>query len=151
MKRMVFFAVTLAGCAPGAGSAETTSGPAASASASLPEAPQPAQASGRRAARVALATLPADAVRVPLLVIPADAPVEVDGVPVRRRNGAVELVGKVGEVRRVRAFRGSTPGEEKYVTIEAKGTSPALIDANEVKAAAPVKAKARPVRFNLNE
>ena len=69
-------------------------------------------------------------VRVPLIVLPGDAHVEVDGVPVRRRNGAVELVGKVGSERRVRVSLETGRTEEKIVKIEATGTSPASIDAN---------------------
>ena len=38
--------------------------------------------------------LGADERRVKLLVLPADAAVEVDGVPARRRDGVIELSGK---------------------------------------------------------
>lgn len=69
-----------------------------------------------------------DEVRVPLFVLPGDAQVEVDNVLVRRRHGTIELVGKVGDERRVRVYWGTTT-EEKVVKIEATGTSPALIDA----------------------
>lgn len=72
-----------------------------------------------------------DHVRVSLVVLPGDAPVEVDGVLVRRRHGVVELVGKVGEERRVRVYRGSVRSEEKIVKIEATGAMPALIDVTE--------------------
>jgi len=68
-------------------------------------------------------------VRVPLFVLPGDAPVEVDNVLVRRRNGTVELVGKIGDEFRVRVYSGPRT-EEKIVKIEATGTSPASIEVN---------------------
>jgi hypothetical protein len=71
-----------------------------------------------------------DEVRVALVVLPGNAQVEVDNVSVRRRHGAVELVGKVGDERRVRVFLGTTRTEERIVKIEATGASPALIDAS---------------------
>ncbi len=91
-----------------------------------------------------------DEVRVALLVLPGDATVEVDKVPVRRRNGMVELVGKVGDERKVRVFLGATPSEEKVVKIEAAGTSPQLIDANELNVGKSGPAKT-PVVFDVNE
>ena len=75
-----------------------------------------------------------DEVRVPLFVLPGDALVEVDDVVVRRRNGTVELVGKVGTERRVRVYSGATRTEEKIVKIEATGTSPESIDVRGVSA-----------------
>jgi hypothetical protein len=71
-------------------------------------------------------------VRVPLFVLPGDAAVEVNDVLVRRRNGTVELVGKIGDERRVRVFIGSMRTEEKVVKIEELGTSPPMIDARVV-------------------
>jgi len=72
-----------------------------------------------------------DEVRVALFVLPGDASVEVDNKPVRRRDGVIELVGKVGDKRRVRVFKGSKTTEEKVVTIQDTGTSPALVNLNE--------------------
>lgn len=69
-----------------------------------------------------------DEVRVPLFVLPGDAVVEVDDVVVRRRQGTIELVGKVGAERRVRVFLGTTRVVEQKVKIEAMGTLPATID-----------------------
>jgi hypothetical protein len=94
--------------------------------------------------------LGADEVRVALLVIPGDVVVEVDKVPVRRRNGLIELMGKVGDEHRVRVLLGATPSEEKVVKIEATGTSPALIDANEFSVGKSGPAKT-PVVFDVNE
>lgn len=101
-------------------------------------------------ARSELRMLGSDEVRVAFFVVPGDAPVEVDGLPVRRRNGVIELVGKVGDVRRVRAFKGAKATEEKSVTIKAKGAEPSLLDANEEKAG-PLVAKAKPARFDVDE
>ncbi len=72
----------------------------------------------------------ADEVRVTLVVLPADALVEVDGQPVRRRHGLIELVGKVGEKRQVRVFSGAMATEEKVVKIQSDGPLPAKIDAD---------------------
>lgn len=94
--------------------------------------------------------LAADEVRVALLVLPGDAIVEVDKVPVRRRNGMVELAGRVGDEHRVEVFLGATSRVERTVKIEAAGTSPQLINANEDNTANVGPAKA-PVVFDVNE
>ncbi|WP_437994987.1 hypothetical protein WMF26_26670 [Sorangium sp. So ce185] len=65
--------------------------------------------------------------RVKLLVLPADAVVEVDGVPVRRRDGVIELSGKVGQTHRVRVSRGARHGETT-VTLTDAGASPPSLD-----------------------
>jgi hypothetical protein len=65
--------------------------------------------------------------RVKVIVLPGDAAVEVDGVAARRRDGVIELLGKVGEVRRLRVARGAESTEET-VTIQESGASPPLID-----------------------
>lgn len=70
-------------------------------------------------------------VRVALLVLPVDAPVEVDKVRARRRNGMVELVGSVGDERRVEVFLDEATKVARTVKIEAAGVSPPLIDAGE--------------------
>jgi len=87
--------------------------------------------------------------RVILLVLPGDASVEVDGRPAFRRNGFVELVGKVGETRRLRVFKGARSTEEKNITIGDGVATPLLIDLNEIvqRIAAPTKKKAKPLVF----
>jgi hypothetical protein len=70
-------------------------------------------------------------VRMALLVLPGDALVEVDKVPVRRRNGLIELLGKVGEERRVEVFWGANAKVEHVLKIEAPGGALQLIDAEE--------------------
>jgi hypothetical protein len=76
--------------------------------------------------------------RVKVIVLPGDAAVEVDGVAARRRDGVIELLGKVGEVRRLRVARGAESAEES-VTIEESGASPPLVD---LRARAPSSAGA---------
>jgi hypothetical protein len=88
---------------------------------------------------------------VALFVVPGDASVEVDGQLVARRNGVVDLVGKVGDVRRVRVFKDAKSTEEKVVTIQNTEASPPLLDLNEPApraAGGPLKS---PVRFNYDE
>jgi len=68
-------------------------------------------------------------VRVALFVLPGDARVDVDGVQVRRRQGTIELVGKIGEEHRVRVVSDTMQTDEQLVKITATGTVPALIDA----------------------
>jgi hypothetical protein len=67
--------------------------------------------------------------RVMVMVLPGDASVEVDGIAIRRRDGVIDLLGKVGEVRRLRVLKGAQ-SIEKDVTIQEAGASPALIDLN---------------------
>jgi hypothetical protein len=82
--------------------------------------------------------LDADERRVKLLVLPADAAVEVDGVPVRRRDGAIELSGKVGQTHRVRLSRDAQHAETT-VTLKDSGASPPSLDlAALVRAARPL-------------
>ncbi|MDC0676550.1 hypothetical protein [Sorangium atrum] len=79
------------------------------------------------AARPAAHRLGAGERRVKLLVLPADAVVEVDSVPVRRRDGVIELSGKVGQTHRVRVSRGAQHGETT-VTLTDAGASPPSLD-----------------------
>ncbi|AGP37793.1 hypothetical protein SCE1572_26940 [Sorangium cellulosum So0157-2] len=79
------------------------------------------------APRPAVRRLGAGERRVKLLVLPADAVVEVDGVPVRRRDGVIELSGRVGQTHRVRVSRGALHGETA-VTLADAGASPPSLD-----------------------
>jgi hypothetical protein len=75
--------------------------------------------------------------RVKLLVLPANAVVEVDGVPVRRRDGAIELSGKVEQTYRVRLSRDALH-VETTVSLKDSGASPRSLDlAALVRAARP--------------
>jgi len=82
--------------------------------------------------------LGADERRVKLLVLPADAAVEVDGVPARRRDGIIELSGKVGQTHRVRLSRDAQHAETT-VSLKDSGASPTSLDlAALVRAARPL-------------
>lgn len=89
-------------------------------------------------------------VRVSLLVLPGDAVVEVNKVPVRRRNGMIELVGAIGTGQRVDVFWGANATIEKMVTIAASGVSPPLIDAEAENKSKGGPAKT-PAVFDVNE
>ncbi|KYF89427.1 hypothetical protein BE20_20530 [Sorangium cellulosum] len=97
--------------------------------------PEPAASAGEIAVETRAPAAPRPAVRrlgagerrVKLLVLPADAVVEVDGVPVRRRDGVIELSGKVGQTHRVRVSRGARHGETT-VTLTDAGASPPSLD-----------------------
>ncbi len=64
---------------------------------------------------------------MPVVVLPTDARVQVDGRPILRRQGLVELTGKLHETRTVHAFKG-TRACEWTVTLLETGTSPAVLD-----------------------
>ncbi|WP_437931602.1 hypothetical protein WMF37_20860 [Sorangium sp. So ce291] len=96
--------------------------------------PEPATVAGDAAevpspamARPGVRRLGADERRVKLLVLPADAAVEVDGVPVRRRDGVIELSGRVGQTHRVRLSR-ATQHAETIVTVMDAGVAPPSLD-----------------------
>lgn len=65
--------------------------------------------------------------RVKIIVLPGDASIEIDGSAARRRNGVVEIAGRVGDVRRLRVWKGAEQLQQD-VTIEEAGASPAVID-----------------------
>ena len=90
--------------------------------------------------------------RVVVFVVPGDALVEVDGQPFERRDGVIELVGKVGETHRVRAWKGDKSTETKVVTIDDTGASPSFMDVNElIPAKKDVTGKKNAARFDLTE
>ncbi|WP_438017529.1 protein kinase [Sorangium sp. So ce315] len=64
--------------------------------------------------------------RVELAIVPADASVEVDGVPARVKDGKVELTGTLGRVREVRVFKGGHAIEERVSITEAGSLPPKL-------------------------
>lgn len=69
-------------------------------------------------------------VRVKLVVVPTDADVEVDSMPMVRRFGVVEFVGKPGQTRKVHVQRGAKHRTFEVV-IHADGYSPTRLDLNE--------------------
>lgn len=75
--------------------------------------------------------------RVKLLVLPADAAVEVDGVPARRRDGVIELSGKVGQTHRVRLSRDAQHAETTVTLMDAGASPPSLDLAALARAARP--------------
>ncbi|WP_437717691.1 hypothetical protein WMF45_15520 [Sorangium sp. So ce448] len=101
----------------------------------------------RATARAGMAVLGPDERRVPLLVVPGDALMEVDGQPAYRRDGAIDLTGKVGEVRRVRVWKGAKEVLDKDVTIQESQPSPPLVDFNAVPPARPVAKPKLPARY----
>lgn len=146
--------VVLLGCAPQGADAGASAAAAPASSGAAPGESKASAQGPRAVARSRLAALGPDERRVAVIVLPGDALVEVDGQPVRRRDGVVELVGKVGEARRLRAFKGAKSTEEKLVTIQEGGASLALVDLDEpapkvARGAGPVKRK--PVTFDFDE
>jgi hypothetical protein len=85
--------------------------------------PAPPQAVMRRKS---LGDLGPEGRHVKLVVLPGDAEVEIDGSPVARKDGAVELLGKRGDVVRVRVSRRSR-FVEVDVKIEDNGALPPLV------------------------
>ncbi|WP_437293120.1 hypothetical protein [Sorangium sp. So ce426] len=99
--------------------------------------------------------LASDERRVALVVVPGDASVEVDGQPARRTNGIIELVGKKGDSRKVRVFKGAKRMEEKTVLIGDADSSPMFLDLNAppppVARKAEKKAQWEPIRVRWSE
>lgn len=145
---LLFLALVLGCTEPAKGS--DASGPAATSTASASGVTQPAAAAQAAAPRQKLALLGADERRVPVFVLPGDASVEVDGRLVARRDGVIEIVGKVGASHRIRVFKGAKSTEEKTITIQEPGAPPETLDLNEPPPPGAGKAggAAKPVRFN---
>ena len=109
--------------------ADPAAAPAASGAALGEDKPT---APGRRAApQGKLKGLASDEQRVAIFVLPGDASVEVDGKPVQRRDGVIELVGKVGDQHRLRVFKGKKSTEEKVVTLQEGRAVPSRVDLDE--------------------
>ncbi|AUX45916.1 uncharacterized protein SOCE26_074180 [Sorangium cellulosum] len=148
-----WMAVLLVACgqpASGGGAGEQADSGTTAAEAN-PERGAPAASDAGTARRAQLRALGPGERRVAVVVLPGDASVEVDGQPARRRDGLIELVGKVGEQHRVRAFKGAKSTGEKTVTIEESGASPALLDLYEPPppgAAKVVIPQKKPMRFD---
>jgi serine/threonine-protein kinase len=75
--------------------------------------------------------------RVNVIVLPGDATVDVDGIRYRRRDGIIELTGKVGEPHRFRVVKGSQSIEKEVIIPEA-GAPPPLLDLNARSAEKPI-------------
>jgi serine/threonine-protein kinase len=89
-----------------------------------PPAPPPA---APVAPATAAAAAPADARRVQVVIIPADASVEVEGERAQLVGGVLDLTAPLGETRKVRVFKG--PSETiSYVTVAQSGAMPPKIE-----------------------
>ncbi len=90
--------------------------------------------SGPKAGRgVKASSIGASEHRVAVFVVPGDALVEVDGKPVRRRDGVVEILVKTGFETVLKASMGVTPTKvpEKSTTLEEAVMNRGLVDLNE--------------------
>lgn len=107
-------------------------GPADTAPASLNAAPlEPSSLPSGALPSPPLASpqLPDGTRRVNVIVLPGDALVEVDGTPARRRDGVIELLGRVDEVHRLHIYKGAA-SLDREVSIPEPGTSVPLVDLN---------------------
>jgi eukaryotic-like serine/threonine-protein kinase len=159
-RRAAWFAVVVgiggAGCGQPSGGDGDRGAAVASAVAVASAAKAGAAASAAKAGAAApeprLARLSPEERRVPLFVLPGDALVEVSGQPMRRRQGVIELQGKVGQVFSVRVRKGEKSTEEKEVKITEAGASPSVVDLNEPpRQAARGAAKAAPKSLAYDE
>ena len=136
---------------PSGGGNAGGSAASAIASATGPGESKPAGGRLKKSRRAQLPLLGSDQRRVALFVLPGDASVEVDGKLVERRDGVIDIVGKLGEKHNVRVFKGDTSIEETSVTIEESGASPATVDLNEALAASRNAKKNQDVVFGYDD
>lgn len=90
-----------------------------------------------------LSPLPPDQRRAAVFVLPGDALVDVDGKPARRRNGVIDLSGKVGQKFTMRVTKGSKAGEAT-IAIGEEGASPSEVKLDDLKPAAVVRGARAP-------
>lgn len=92
---------------------------------SAPQAPTMPEIDGGIANK-SLQDLGPDGCHGRVVVLPGDAEVDIDDAPVRRRDGAVDLLGKCGEIIRLRVRK---PGQyiEAEVKLESNGVTPPVI------------------------
>jgi WD40 repeat protein len=91
--------------------------------------------------------------RVAAFVLPGDAAVEVDGKPVRRRNGVVEVVLAAGGEKLLKASMGTTLTKvaEKSVILQEASPKTTVVDLNDKPASAAAKAVGKPARFGFDD
>jgi hypothetical protein len=82
--------------------------------------------------RLKVAPIKADERRVMIFVLPGDASVEIDGRLTFRRHGVVEIVGRIGDEHKLRAFKGKRSTEEKSVILRETGASVSFVNLDEV-------------------
>jgi len=76
---------------------------------------KPSPPENARVAQKSLRDLGPEGCRVKVVVKPGDADVEIDGNPVQRQEGAIELLGRKGDVVRMRVSKGG-----KFMEVEVK-------------------------------
>ncbi|WP_437485027.1 serine/threonine-protein kinase [Sorangium sp. So ce1014] len=76
--------------------------------------------------------------RVELAIVPADASVEVDGVPAPLKDGTVELAGALGSLHKVRVFKGRSE-IERDVSITEAGSLPPKLELPSPRKRAPAR------------
>lgn len=106
--------------------------------------------------RVEKPALGAEQRRVTLTVLPGDATVEVDGQLAKRRNGVIELMGRVGETRKLRVSSSLLSAKEqriqgREVVIRETGASPSLIDLNDAPAQGPAGGSEKQIPFPFDD
>jgi hypothetical protein len=121
--------------------------PAPSAPAPATEKPRgkPAPDEALPTTRYARVPLRGGDVRVPLVVLPGDAAVEVDRQLVARRDGLIDLVGAAGSTHHVVAYRGAVR-RGVDVTLKANAQGVIKIDLNELEATQGTRGGKVPVR-----
>jgi serine/threonine-protein kinase len=154
--RLLLGAVAVLGIAVAAHSLARTPGPAPPSSTAAPR--DPSAPTAEPFPRAALAA-PEPVRRVTLVVLPEDASVEVDGVPAKVQNGAVEIDGALGSEHGVRVFKGEGQVSTS-VTVTETGAAPPKVALVPRRAAAAVPkpppasagtAPAKPSRARLEE
>jgi hypothetical protein len=92
---------------------------------------------------------PADERWVNVIVLPGDARAEVDGEPVRRRDGVMEVRLKPGAEKVLKVTRGAmaTRVDERPATIQEAAGKPVVVDLNDKTA----PGAATPPRFGFDE
>ncbi|HRI62803.1 MAG TPA: hypothetical protein PK156_01150 [Polyangium sp.] len=153
MKSLLYFSLSAAVFVLSAcGDRDATSGssaPALVASDSAKNVPVHSKVAPRREGKLRSA----NEMRVALVVLPGDARVEIDGEVTERRDGLVDLEGKLGDVRRVRVWKGER-ATEKSIMIAENGATPAVIDLNAPGPVEPTnntRKKSSPVQFGFDE
>jgi eukaryotic-like serine/threonine-protein kinase len=82
------------------------------------------------ASETAVASAPppkVETLRVKVTIVPDDAQVEVEGQPAELKNHQVELSGELGQVFKVRAFKGTSETEAEIV-VSREGAVPSLVE-----------------------
>ncbi|MFO0759552.1 MAG: protein kinase [Byssovorax sp.] len=69
---------------------------------------------------------PTEVRRVKVVILPADALVEVEGVRVRSKDGVIEISGTLGSVHKVRVFKGRLETEGDVVVTESGAIPPKI-------------------------